>query len=65
MILSKMSSPGWDKEFKTENQLKTELYKYICGSCIEEFTLSHRSSVMDMLASPCGCEFWVEGLDEQ
>lgn len=31
--LIKMSSPGWEKTFDTERELKAELFKHICKEC--------------------------------
>jgi hypothetical protein len=33
MKLTKLSSPGWEKEFETEAELKAELYSHICDMC--------------------------------
>lgn len=59
-MLTKLSSPGWDKEFDDEESLRNELVKYICNMCMEEDELFFNSSVNDLLATACGCEFWVE-----
>jgi len=71
-----LSSPGWEKEFQTEEELKTELYNWICGDCKdgydEEYDEEHggfvyvelpvdsTSSLGEMLSTACGCEFYVE-----
>jgi len=76
MKLVKLSSPGWEKEFQTELELKEELYSYICyhcrEGCCEEFdgfeliepAVDSDSSIGEMLWTACGCEFLVEGIDE-
>lgn len=62
-ILYKISSPGWTKEFSSEEEAKEELFKYICNNCREEGNefddppINKDSSIEDMLWSPCGCEF--------
>jgi hypothetical protein len=72
MILIKLSSPGWEKEFQTEEELKTELYNWICKDCKEgcdeeydgfvhvELPVDSNSSLGEMLSTSCGCEFYVE-----
>lgn len=34
MILTKMSSPGWEKKFYSEYDLVEELRSHICNSCL-------------------------------
>lgn len=34
-LLSKLSSPGWDKEFDTELEAVIELRKHICVTCLK------------------------------
>lgn len=76
MKLIKMSSPGWEKDFATEGELKAELYRHICGMCRrgledkyyydgeeivwEEPPITEDSPLGDMLASACGCEFFID-----
>ena len=73
MKLIKLSAPGWEKEFDTEEEVKAELYSHICNLCRKgeiaetdegEFVLwdpvDENSSVGDMLWTACGCEFDVE-----
>jgi hypothetical protein len=67
--LYKISAPGWEKVFDTEEERRLELYEYICPSCREgppegepEFDdppVTAQSSIMDMLCTPCGCEFGI------
>lgn len=72
-ILEKMSSPGWIKQFESEAELKTVLWSHICKSCrtgeinsetgeLYPFSqgVTEESSIDEMLATPCGCEFDVE-----
>lgn len=72
--LYKLSSPGWVKDFETENQMKSELYKHICKICREDsewmheesrvrFPINEASAVDEMLATACGCEFDVEHVE--
>ena len=73
MILIKNSDPGWEREFQTEAELKTELYSWICKDCKEgcdeeyggfvhvEPPIDLTSSLDEMLSTSCGCEFYVEG----
>jgi hypothetical protein len=68
MQLIKLSMPGWEKEFSTEDECKAELYNYICTLCCKgtEFReykvppIDANSSLDAMLSSACGCEFMVE-----
>ena len=76
MILIKRSDPGWEKEFQTEEELKTELYNWICKDCKEgcdeeyegfvhvEPPIGLTSSLAEMLSTSCGCEFCVEEMNE-
>ena len=70
--LIKRSDPGWEKEFQTEEELKAELYNWICKGCKEgcdeefdgfvhiEPPIDLTSSLDEMLSTACGCEFCVE-----
>ena len=58
--LLKLSEPGWTKEFDTKLEVQQELYKYICFQCQCEEAVTEISSIDDMLATACGCEFDVE-----
>ena len=78
VILIKASSPGWEKEFQEEDDLKQELFAYLCSGCREgtkdyyddglvneEFPVYVNSSIGEMLATACGCEFYVEGIADE
>ena len=65
--LIKCSTPGWTKDFETEEALKIELFSNICSFCVNdveyngtEFPLSETSHLGDLLCTGCGCEFMVE-----
>lgn len=72
--LFKLSAPGWEKEFETKEELRVELFKHICGICVngekvyddtgdvvwESQSVDEHSSINDLLCTPCGCEFDVE-----
>ena len=73
MKLIKLSSPGWEKDFDSETELKAELYSHICDMCRpgeiykddgEEYVIwdpvDGNSSIGDMLSTACGCEYMVE-----
>ena len=78
MKLIKLSAPGWEKEFTSKEELKAELYAHICGICRtgdewvsddgeviwQEHPVPPDAPIGDMLCSPCGCEYDVEGIDE-
>ena len=53
-ILYKLSSPGWQKTFKHEDEVEDELIEHICGECI---AYSSPKSIDDMLDTDCGREF--------
>lgn len=69
MKLIKLSLESWEKHFETEDELKKELFKHICNVCrtgdeAKEYgfpttPVNSESSIEEMLASPCGCEFDV------
>lgn len=79
LTLIKLSAPGWEKEFDTKDELRKELYSHICQTCrdgdkaydsdgnlvYEDEPVHERSSIGEMLFSPCGCEFDVEGLSDE
>ena len=55
--LSKLSSPGFTKEYSYELDMKAELFTWVCGL----YNLTKDSSIDEMLGTPCGCEFEVNG----
>lgn len=71
--LSKCSSPSWDKQFDTLQELKDELEKWVCSLCIiEELNywkqyekMSIFDQINELLSTPCGCEFMVCGKTEE
>lgn len=63
--LTKLSTPGWQKQFPTVLEAYTELQHYICDNCIEEFIslYSHDpEDIYDLLWTACGAEFMFEQL---
>ena len=56
----KLSRPGWDKTFDTEEEARETLYAHICKSCILAEELTADSTIDDLLATDCGCEYYVE-----
>lgn len=66
MKLIKCSEPGWEKEFNDINELRAELLLHICGGCMlgdpeyEIDAISEDASIDAILATACGCEFYVE-----
>lgn len=73
MKLIKLSVPGWEKSFNSREELKTELYSYICdgcrndsktydteNDCYVDVKITKTSSIRDMLNTACGCEFIAE-----
>lgn len=59
MKLVKLSGIGWEKVC-SPGEARELLYKYICNQCREEEGITEQSSIVDMLATACGCEFDVE-----
>lgn len=73
MRLIKLSYPGWEKDFDTEQEIKLELFSHICRMCCDGYTeecngeivyeqepITIDSSIDDMLWTACGCEFCVD-----
>lgn len=58
-ILTKLSAPGWEKEFGTKEATRLELSRYICVLCRKVEHVTDDSSIEDMLSTACGCEFDV------
>jgi hypothetical protein len=58
--LMKVSHPGWEKDFNTEQEVANELSKYVCRSCKLAEELSDNPTIDDLLNTDCGCEFVVE-----
>ena len=61
--LYKLSAPGWTKDFADKFETQAELYAHICGQCRTEENITEISSIGDMLATACGCEYDVENDD--
>lgn len=76
--LIKLSMPGWEKEFETDDDLKKELYSHICNMCRtgekiydedgeliwHSDPVDELSSIDELLCTPCGCEYETENLNE-
>ena len=68
MKLIKVSAPGWEKDFNSEQELKEELFAHICSTCRSGFEcpeysedpVTINSELGDLLYTACGCEFMVE-----
>lgn len=72
--LTKLSSPGWEKQFDTEIDVRNELYSHVCSLCREgdktdlnqygyDLPLNENSTLDELLDCPCGCEFMVEEIE--
>ena len=55
--LTKLSQPGWERDFYDKVKLQQHLYLHICNQCRCEEGVTEISSIADMLATACGCEF--------
>ena len=55
-ILSKISKPGWVKEFDKQEDAEEELYKYNCKDCRELIN----DNIEDLIETACSCEFILE-----
>lgn len=60
--LIKCSLPGWEEIYNSKEETKENLVKNICSCCERENSITQDSSIDEMLATPCGCEFEVEKL---
>ena len=61
--LTKLTAPGYTKEYQTEDALRDALYKCMCERCLN----TYGTSIMDMLFSDCGLSFSVSnnGVDDR
>jgi hypothetical protein len=55
--LTKLSQPGWERDFYDKPSLQHHLFLHICPGCRSEEQITETSSISDMLATACGCEF--------
>jgi hypothetical protein len=69
-----LPNEGWEEEFETKEELQQKLYQCICVYCrdgekiynrlgeliYESTPVNSKSSIGDLLATACGCEFWIE-----
>ena len=68
-VLIKLSAPGWEQSFDNTEDLRRELYAHICNYCREGEAEYHmdpvneKSSIGELLSTPCGCEYMVEQQD--
>lgn len=60
LTLTKLSEPGWERDFYDKVALQQTLYEHICNQCRCEEGITEISSIADMLATACGCEFDME-----
>lgn len=58
--LTKLSEPGWERDFYSKVEVQSELYQHICNQCRSEEGITPLSGLADMLCTPCGCEFMLE-----
>lgn len=58
--LTKLSQPGWERDFNSKVDLQRVLYEHICNQCRCEEGVSEISEIADLLATACGCEFMYE-----
>ena len=58
--LTKLSEPGWERDFYDKVELQRVLYNHICNQCRCEEGITEISDLADMLCTPCGCEFMYE-----
>ena len=64
--LFKMSEPGWTLEFDTRKEVEYKLFTCLCSECkeeaIDEIKEGH-DVVEAILSTACGCEFDLEGTE--
>lgn len=58
--LYKMSAPGWELDFYTEEEARVRLLTHICDQCRAEDGITEDSPIGDMLGTACGCEFDID-----
>jgi hypothetical protein len=58
--LTKLSQPGWERDFYDKHSLQRHLYLHVCEQCRCEEGITEISTIADMLATACGCEFYYE-----
>ena len=56
-FLTKLSKPGWDKTFDTEEEARNELFTHICNECIDVYDIGLSCTIEDLLSTDCGCEY--------
>lgn len=61
--LIKLSSPGWEKDLNTLEDVEITLYPLICSICKDE--ISKNSNYNDILDTACGCEYRLVYKDTQ
>ena len=73
-VLSKVSHPGWIKNFDTEQEACKELLLHICNMCLKDggvldwdgkkmYWADHPldvNNIYDLLCTPCGAEYMYE-----
>lgn len=62
--LIKMSAPGWDKEYDSEQDCRDELAKWVCRSCIDDECDGREGDLYELLGTSCGAEFFLEETDD-
>ncbi len=64
-LLTKLSAPGWEKEFIRESDVRLELSCWVCKDCLDELEEDGLDikDVYNLLLTACGCEFMLEVLD--
>jgi hypothetical protein len=68
MKLIKLSKPSWILSNLTEEEIKKKLYSHLCEECRQgdldygdsSSPILPSSTLEEMLATACGCEFIVE-----
>lgn len=66
--LTKLSRPGWEKNYSDVLDLKAELGEWVCEICFSEFEDKYGEppmSVLDMLTTACGAEFEFRNLEAE
>lgn len=66
MILTKLSEPGWERDFASIEDLYVVLRNGCCLQCREEADMmlewapTTENKVCDLAATDCGCEYWID-----
>lgn len=65
-ILTKISEHGWELDCSTRKEVEYKLLTCLCSECKEEAIddIKEGYDAVDiMLSTACGCEYWLEEVE--